>query len=289
MPKGSKSKPLHPHQISKIEEWIKQGAKDDSPKGSDSLHSMDNKPVYQTLPLVRTLDFTKDGKYLAQNGFHEVLIAEASTGRLVSRLVGLSERIESVAFSPDGTKIAVAGGQPGRMGEIQVWDWSKEKLLLSHAITYDTLYGVSWSPDGKTIAFGASDTAVRVIDANTAEELVYMAGHDDWVRGTVFSADGKSIFSVSRDKTVKQTDVATERFVGNVTTHTPGFSMGARIPLQYAPTKQSCLSVVQTEKPSFFVRRPRPLQQGAAIPIRFANLRNKSEGYSPWILILRVI
>ena len=40
-----------------------------------------------------------------------------------------------------------------------------------------------------------------------------MAGHDDWVRDTVFSMDGKSVFSVSRDKTVKQTDVATERFV----------------------------------------------------------------------------
>ena len=78
---------------SQDEEWIKQGAKDDSPDGSDSLYSMANKPVYQTLPLVRTLDFTNDGKYLAQNGFHEVLIAEASTGRLVSRLVGLSERM----------------------------------------------------------------------------------------------------------------------------------------------------------------------------------------------------
>ena len=241
MPKGSKSKPLHPHQISKIEEWIKQGAKDDSPEGSDSLYSMANKPVYQTLPLVRTLDFTKDGKYLAQNGFHEVLIAEASTGRLVSRLVGLSERIESVAFSPDGTKIAIAGGQPGRMGEIQVWDWSKEKLLLSYSITYDTLYGVSWAPDGKTIAFGASDTAVRVIDANTAEELVYMAGHDDWVRGTVFSADGKSIFSVSRDKTVKQTDVATERFVGNVTTHTPGVLNGGQNSIAVRPNKTELL------------------------------------------------
>ena len=34
--------------------------------------------------------------------------------------------------------------------------------------------------------------------------------------------DNKSVFSVSRDKTVKQTDVATQRFIGNVTTHTPG-------------------------------------------------------------------
>ena len=50
---------------------------------------------------------------------------------------------------------------------------------------------------------------MRVIDANTAEELVYMAGHDDWVRGTVF-LQMVNPFLVSRDKTVKQTDVATE-------------------------------------------------------------------------------
>ena len=62
-----------------------------------------------------------------------MLIAEVSTGKVVSRLVGLSERIESVSFSPDSTKLAVAGGQPGRMGEIQIWDWLKQKLLFSHS------------------------------------------------------------------------------------------------------------------------------------------------------------
>lgn len=241
MPKGTNSKPLHPHEMSKIEKWIKQGAHNDSPKGSQNVYSMEKKPVYRTLPLVRTLDFTKDGKYLAQNGFHEVIIAEVASGRVVSRLVGLSERIESVAFSPDDQKIAVAGGKPGTMGEIQVWEWMKEKLILSHPITFDTLYGVSWSPDGQSIAFGASDTAVRVIDAISAKGLVYMAGHDDWVRGTVFSADGKSIFSVSRDKTVKQTDVATERFVGNVTTHTPGILSGGQNSIAVRPNKMELL------------------------------------------------
>ena len=44
------------------------------------------------------------------------------------RLVGLSERIESVRFSPDGTQLAVTGGLPGRMGEVQVWDVAKRKL-----------------------------------------------------------------------------------------------------------------------------------------------------------------
>ena len=130
----------------------------------------------------------------------------------------MSERIEAVTFSPDGKNLALAGGQPGRMGEIQVWDWRVQKLKLSHSVTYDTLYGVSWSPDGTLLGFGGSDSSVRVIQSTDGKQISYMSGHNDWVRGTVFSEDGNSIFSVSRDKTVKQTDVKTERFIGNVTT-----------------------------------------------------------------------
>jgi WD40 repeat protein len=241
MPKGKNTKPLHEVEIAKIEQWIKEGARDDSPEGAGNLFTMDKKPIYQKLPLIRTLAYSPDGKLLAQNGFHEVLIADGAKGKLVSRLVGLSERIESIAFSPDGKKIAVAGGKPGAMGEVQIWDWEHEKLLLSHSITYDTLYGISWSPNGRYVAFGASDTAVRVIDSEDGKPILYMAGHDDWVRGTVFNANGKSIFSVSRDKTVKQTDVATERFIGNVTTHTPGVLNGGQNSIAVRPGKTELL------------------------------------------------
>src|SRR5207247_1420657 len=101
--------------------------------------------------------FSPDGKLLAVGGFHEVLLCDADTGNLQDRLVGLAERIQSVCFSPDGKRLAVAGGLPCRSGEIQVWDVAKRSLLLSKSIGFDTLYGASWSPDGTKIAFGCAD------------------------------------------------------------------------------------------------------------------------------------
>ena len=187
---------------------------------------MDHPPEYTRLPVIPALAFSPDGSLLAVAGFHEVLLWKSDGTELVGRLVGLSERIESLAFSPDGKKLAVTGGRPARMGEVQVWDVAKRKLLLSVPVTYDTVYGVSWSPDGTKIAFGCADNTVRAIDAKTGEQVLFMGSHNDWVLDTVFSVDGTHLISVGRDMAAKLTEVATQRFVDNITSITPGALKG---------------------------------------------------------------
>ena len=110
--------------------------------------------------MVTSLDFSPDGKLLAVAGFHEAMLWKADGSARVARLVGMSDRIETVRFSPDGRKLLVVGGIPCRSGEVQVWDVASHKLLGSLAIGFDTLYGGSWSPDGKLIAVGAADNAL---------------------------------------------------------------------------------------------------------------------------------
>ena len=266
MPKGKNAKPLHQTEIALIRKWIAEGAKDDTPEGSETLYTMKNPPQYVMPPVVTSMDFSPDGELLALTGFHEALIHKADGSGLVARLVGLSERVESVAFSPDGKQLAITGGQPGRMGEVQVWDLEKKELALSKSVTFDTLYGASWSPDGKYLAFGAADTSLRVIDAATGKQIVYMAGHDDWVRGTVFSKDGKSVFSVGRDKTVKQTDVATERFVGNVTTHTPFILSGGQNSIDVHPSRMELLVGGADGKPKLFRQAVKAAPAGGGNP-----------------------
>jgi WD40 repeat protein len=158
-------------------------------------------------------------------GYHEVLLQKADGSGLAARLVGLSERVQGLRFSPDGKLLAVAGGSPGRFGELQVWDVARRELVLSHMATFDTLYGASWSPDGKTIAFGGADNVLRAVDL-TGKQVLYQGAHNDWVLDTAFSRDGDYLVSVSRDMTIKLTEVATQRFVDNITSITPGALKG---------------------------------------------------------------
>src|SRR5262249_58799993 len=150
----------------------------------------------------------------------------AAAGRRAARWGGLSERIQSVRCWPDGKWLAVTGGQPARQGEVQVWDVGRRKLKLSVPVTADTVYGASWSPDSTRIAFGCADNSVRAIDAATGRQVLFMGLHEDWVLDTAFSAAGTHVVSVSRDMTVRLTEVATQQFIDNITSVTPGALKG---------------------------------------------------------------
>jgi WD40 repeat protein len=224
MPQGKT--PLADSEIALIRRWIEEGARDDTPLNSTPTIDADHPPIYSGPPVITSLDWSPDGTLLAIAGFHEVLLHKADGSGLIARLVGMSERIESVRFSPDGTKLAVTGGRPGRMGEVQIWNVADRALLVSIPVTHDSVFGESWSPDGKRVAFGGTDKSVRVVDAETGEQVLFQTAHDDWVLGTAFSVDGGHLVSVGRDMTAKLIEVPTQRFVDNITSITPGALKG---------------------------------------------------------------
>lgn len=271
MPQGRP--PLAAGDIELIRRWISEGAEDDSPKSNRPILDGDHPPIYSHGPVVASLDFSPDGTLLAVAGFHEAILWKSDGTARVARLVGMSDRIETVRFSGDGKKLLVVGGNPCRNGEIQVWDVAAHKLLGSAMVGFDTLYGGAWSPDGKLIAVGGGDNALRAFNAENFQQVVYMAAHDDWIRGTVFSGDGKSLFTASRDMTVKMTDVATQRFVGNLTTHTPGILRGGVQAIDRRPKRNEVIVGGANSAPSssrWMSRRRRPT---AEIPTRFATTK----------------
>ncbi len=238
MPK--KGQPLSANDIDLIRRWIDQGAVNDSLATTVSYDAA-HPPEYTRPPLVTALAYSADGKWLAVSGFHEVLLIDTASQQTAQRLVGLSERIESLSFSPDSSRLAVTGGSPGRLGEVQVWEVSTGKLQLSQQIGFDTITGGSFSPDGTLIAFGCSDNTVRAIDAATGEPRVHQGAHEDRIAACVFSPDGKHLVSAGRDMTVKLTEVETERFIDNITSITPGALRGGISALAMHPERPEVL------------------------------------------------
>ena len=205
--------PLKPEQVAMVERWIKEGAKDDTP--DPSLAKIEP-PVYSVPPVISSLAFSPDGKLLAVNGYHEIVLHKADGSAIEGRLIGDAPRVESIAFSKDGKYLAACGGSPAEFGSVQVWDPAKKQLVKSYRMSSDSLYGISFAPDGQSVAFGAADKVVRRINVADGKLLLEFKAHADWVLGTLFTLDGKQLVSAGRDKAMKLIDVEHARFVDDI-------------------------------------------------------------------------
>ncbi len=222
--------PLTKAEVAMFERWIIQGASDDTPPEARNPFKLTKSPEYTAPPVISAMAFSPDGNVLAISGYHEVLLHKPDGSGLIGKLLGESPRIESLAFSADGKLLCVAGGAPSRFGEIQIWEVAARQQLKSFKISPDTLYGATFSPDGKRIAFGAADKSVRIISADDGKETVKFDNHSDWTFGAVFTRDGKRILSCSRDKAMKLIDAANGQFIDDVNKLLEGILCFARNP-----------------------------------------------------------
>ncbi|MEX0701099.1 MAG: c-type cytochrome domain-containing protein [Planctomycetales bacterium] len=244
--------PLKPAQIAVLRSWIQEGARNDTPAAAIDPVTPENPPTYDSPPVITALAYSPDGKLLAVSGYHEVLLHRADGGGLAARLVGRGQRVESLAFSPDGKRLAAVGGTPALFGEVQLWDVESHELLRAQTVAYDTLFGASFSDDGKLLAFGAADNRARVVDTERLEPMMRLDTHSDWVFGTTFSLKNDHLVTVSRDMSMKLTIVANGQFVDNITSITPGALKGGLSAVQRHPSKEEVLAGGHDGEPKLY-------------------------------------
>ena len=118
-------------------------------------------------------------------------IWDASSGSLLRNLSGHSDWVFSVAWSPDGTKIA-SGSQDTT---IKLWNASSGSEIRTLSGHGGGVPSIAWSPDGTKIASGSWDTTIKLWDTSSGSLLRTLSGHGGSMLSVAWSPDGTKIVS----------------------------------------------------------------------------------------------
>jgi WD40 repeat protein len=119
------------------------------------------------------LAFSPDGRDLAAGGTSRdqvhVAVWDLSNGQVVHRWDWPKGRdthcsVESICFTPDGRRLAAA---VFRQSSACLWDLTTGQQIAQ--LTHGQVYGLSFSPDSKTLATAGWDRVVRLWEADTGK------------------------------------------------------------------------------------------------------------------------
>jgi WD40 repeat protein len=147
-----------------------------------------------------------DGKLFAFSDSDEVKLWETSSTRGPILLGKHEESVSALAFSPDGKLIAAGDGG----GVVKVWDAAARRELSTFKGHKTSVTIIAFSPDGKTLASGGDEGTVKLYGTASMRELITLMhepsptseihalqGGEDTVRELFFSADGRSLITLS--------------------------------------------------------------------------------------------
>lgn len=165
---------------------------------------------------IQSVAWSADGRWLAAGEFRRVLLFDAKTlqpfGTFDKPLAG---RATAIAFTPDGSTLAVADSPGGAPGQVHLWKMGDEKPFASWTAHNDSILDLKISANGKLLATGSADKLARVWNLATQKEVAKLEGHTSYVQAVAFGKNDAELATGGADKDIKLWDIASAGRVGS--------------------------------------------------------------------------
>lgn len=150
-------------------------------------------PVRGTTTAVRLAFGSGEETLLFSPCDQDIRVHDADSGASLATLRGNGSAVESLAASPDGSRIASGAAN----GHVRVWDARRLELQSEHMGHEASVMAVVFSPDGRSLASGGQDGSIRIWPASDPMPLNVLRGVDG-LSAAAFSPDGRVVAVVPK-------------------------------------------------------------------------------------------
>jgi WD40 repeat protein len=144
--------------------------------------------------------FSPDGSRFATTSAGAATIWDAASGKKLLALPDQGQVVYSLAFSPDGRRIAL-GISLG--SGATVWDTSSGRQLATLTGHHGSVQAILFSRDGQQILTGSVDGTVKLWDSASGRELLTLVRQNAQVNSMALSPDGTRLAVASSDGTLR--------------------------------------------------------------------------------------
>jgi WD domain, G-beta repeat len=184
-------------------------------------------------PPVTALAYHPNGKLLAAGTHGEIALIDPAKGEVVTKIAGQANRVTGIAFNKAGDQLVVASGEPGKSGQIRVYEMNgftaKLRATLEKAHS-DIIYALTISPDGKLLASAGYDRTIKLWNTSTFADPKLLQDHSDAIHSLSFHPDGKLLASAAADRAVKIWDIESGKRLYTLSDPTDGVYAAAWSP-----------------------------------------------------------